>query len=111
LTYSYRVAYRSSHFTTADSDQQTPESGIQLTDTQEEAWEVVFQSTVEQDRPALRNVISILSITLIYYEFGGYRYSSLLLSFCAMLSVKPYTKTWKEPGNYNNYLSSMIWVA
>jgi hypothetical protein len=53
----------------------------------------------------------VLSIALICHEFGSNRYSSPLLSFCAMLSVKPYTKTWKEPGNYNSYLSSMIWVA
>jgi hypothetical protein len=53
----------------------------------------------------------VLLIALICHEFGGNWYSSLLLSFCVMLSVKPYTKTWKEPGNYNSYLSGMIWVA
>jgi hypothetical protein len=40
LTYNYRVAYRGSHFTTANNDdQRTPESCIQLTDAQEKAWE------------------------------------------------------------------------
>jgi hypothetical protein len=110
LTYCYRVAYYSSYFTTADDDQQTPESGMQLTDAQEKAWEAAFQSTVKQDRPALRDAISVLSIALICYEFGSYRYRSLLLSFCAILSIKPYTRTWKESGNYNNCLSSIIWV-
>jgi hypothetical protein len=33
LTYSYQVAYCSSHFTTASNSQWTPESHIQLTDT------------------------------------------------------------------------------
>jgi len=52
-----------------------------------------------------------LSMALICHEFGGSRYRSPLLSFCAMLSVKPYTKTWKEPGNYNSCLSGVIWVV
>ncbi|KUJ17841.1 uncharacterized protein LY89DRAFT_684764 [Mollisia scopiformis] len=55
--------------------------------------------------------MSVLLIALICHEFGGNRYSSPLLSFCAMLSVKLYTKTWKEPGNYNSCLSSVIWVV
>ena len=33
LTYMYRVAYRGSHFTPANDEQQTPESYIQLTNT------------------------------------------------------------------------------
>ncbi|KUJ08145.1 uncharacterized protein LY89DRAFT_764883 [Mollisia scopiformis] len=111
LTYCYRVAYCGGHFTTADDDQRTPESSIQLTGAQEKAWEAAFQSAVEQDRPGLRDVILVLSMALICHEFGGNRYSSPLLSFCAMLSVKPYTKTWKEPGNYNSCLSGVIWVV
>jgi hypothetical protein len=111
LTYSYRVAYRGSHFTTADDDQRTPESCIQLTDAQEKAWEAAVHSAVEQDRPTLRDGMLALSIALICHEFGGSRYSSPLLSFCAMLSVKPHTKTWKEPGNYNSCLSGVIWVV
>jgi hypothetical protein len=35
--YYYRVAYRGSYFITADDDQRTPKSGMQLTDTQEKA--------------------------------------------------------------------------
>jgi hypothetical protein len=31
-----------------------------------------------------------------------------LLSFCAMLSVEPRTKKWKEPGNFK---SCLIWVV
>ena len=111
LTYSYRVAYRGSHFTTADDDQRTPESCIQLTDAQEKAWEAATQSAVEQDRPALRDAMLALSMALICHEFGGSRYSSPLLSFCAILSVKPHTKTWKEAGNYNSCLSGVIWVV
>jgi hypothetical protein len=105
------VAYRGSYFTTADNDQRTPESCIQFTDAQEKAWEAAFQSTIEKDRPVLRDAIVALLIALIYYEFGGSRYSSLLLSFYTILSVKLYTKTWKEPGNYNSCLSGVIWVV
>jgi hypothetical protein len=28
-----------------------------------------------------------------------------------MLSIKPSTKGWLEPGNFNSYLSAMIWVV
>jgi len=65
LTYCYRVAYCDSHFSTADNDQQTPESCIQLMDAQEKAWEAAFQSAVERDRPALRGAVSVLSMALI----------------------------------------------
>jgi hypothetical protein len=40
----------------------------------------------------LRDTMSVLSIVLICHEFRGNQYSSLLLSFCAMLSIKLYTK-------------------
>lgn len=50
-------------------------------------------------------------MAVICHEFGGSRYSSPLLGFCAMQSVRPFTKTWKEPGNYNSFLSGLIWVA
>jgi hypothetical protein len=47
LTYCYRVAYYSSHFTTANNDQRTPKSCIWLTDAQEKAWKAAFQSAVK----------------------------------------------------------------
>lgn len=28
-----------------------------------------------------------------------------------MLSIKPSTKGWLEPGNFNSHLSAMIWVV
>ena len=87
------MAYRGSHFSTTDNDQRTSESCIQLTNAQEKAWAAALQSAVEQDRPALRNAVAVLSMALICHEFGGNRYSSPLLSFCVMLSVKPYIKS------------------
>jgi hypothetical protein len=65
LTYCYRVAYRGSHFSTADDDQRTPESCIQLTDAQEKAWKAARRAAVAQDRRALRNAMSVLSMALI----------------------------------------------
>lgn len=50
-------------------------------------------------------------MAVICHEFGGNRYSSPLLSFAAIHSVKPFTKTWKEPGNYNSFLSGLTWVV
>jgi hypothetical protein len=50
-------------------------------------------------------------MAVICHEFGGNRYSSPLLSFCAMPSVKPFTKTWRELGNYNGFLSGLTWIV
>ncbi len=59
----------------------------------------------------LKEQLAVFSMAVICHEFGGNRYSSPLLSFCAMHSVKPFTKTWKEPGNYNSFLSGLTWVV
>jgi hypothetical protein len=116
LTYCYRVAYRGGHFHIADDDegneeQWTPESCVQLTQDQKEAWATALRHAAKEDRPALRDAMAALSMTLICHGYGGRRYSAPLLSFCAMLSVKPHTRTWKEPGNYNSCLSGIIWVV
>lgn len=48
---------------------------------------------------------------LICVQTGTHRYGSIILSFAAMLSIKPTTKTWKAPGNFNSSLSGLIWVS
>jgi superfamily II DNA or RNA helicase len=111
LTYCYRVVHRGGHFTGEDDDQRTPEHCIRLTGAQEKAWGAALRSALAQDRPALRDALLGLSMALVCHRFGGTRYSSPLLSFCAMLSVKPHTRTWKEPGNYNSCLSGVVWVV
>lgn len=113
LTYCYRVAHGAGHFRRdgGTAQQQVPEDCIRLTGDQAKAWKAVSMSAMEQDRSALRDALLSFSMMLICHEFGGNRYSSVLLSFCAMLSIKPSTKTWKEPGNYNSCLSGIIWVA
>jgi len=52
-----------------------------------------------------------LWMLLICHTTGAQRYQSPLLSFCAMLSIKPSTRGWMEPGNFNSSLSAMIWVV
>ena len=50
-------------------------------------------------------------IAIICYKFGGSRYSSPLLGFCAIYNVRLFTKTWKEGGNYNSFFLGLIWVV
>ena len=112
LAYYYRVVHcEDGHFTKPDPHQRTPSGSIRSTAAQDSAWAGVVEAARDQDREALRGSLSAFSMAIICHEFGGSRYSSPLLSFCAMLSVKPFTKTWKEPGNYNSFLSGLIWVV
>jgi hypothetical protein len=65
----------------------------------------------EDSNNELKERLLELWILLIYYTTGARRYESPLLSFCAMLSIKPLTKSWMEPGNFNSSLSAVIWVV
>lgn len=111
LTYYYRVVYSNGYFAKSDESQRTPADSVQLTDKQAHAWAGVIKGVKNQERQALRDSLSVFCMAIICHEFGGGRYSSPLLSFCAMQSVRPFTKTWKEPGNYNSFLSGLIWVV
>ncbi|TVY12548.1 hypothetical protein LARI1_G009653, partial [Lachnellula arida] len=111
LTYYYRVVHGSGHFTASDESQRAPADSVQLTDKQANAWAEVIKGVQTQGREALRDSLSVFCMAVICHEFGGSRYSSPLLRFCAVHSVRPFTKTWKEPGNYNSFLSGLIWVV
>jgi hypothetical protein len=111
LTYYYRVIHSGSHFTTSGNSQRTPADSVQLTDEQDSAWAGVIRSARSQEREQLRESLSVFCMAIICHKFGGSRYSSPLLSFCAMHSVRPFTRTWKEAGNYNSFLSGLIWVV
>jgi hypothetical protein len=52
-----------------------------------------------------------LWMLLICHTIGAYRYESLLLSFCAMLSIKPSIRSWMESSNFNSSLSAIIWIV
>jgi hypothetical protein len=47
---------------------------------------------------------------LICHTTGARWYQSPLLSFYAMLSIKPSMRSWIEPSNFNSSLSALIWV-
>jgi hypothetical protein len=111
LAYYYRVVHGSGHFTASSEGQRTPADSVQLTDEQASAWVGVMEGARNQERETLRDSLLVFCMAVICHEFGGSRYSSPLLGFCAMQSVRPFTKTWKEPGNYNSFLSGLIWVA
>ena len=110
MAYCYRVAYRGSHFTPPLSADQggCPEDWIRLTDEQTTAWQAALQCAADGDRLALNDALRSLCMALVCHEFGGDRFSSPLLSFCAMLSVKPRTNSWKELGDFNSCLSGLI---
>ncbi|KFY11379.1 hypothetical protein V492_04495 [Pseudogymnoascus sp. VKM F-4246] len=111
LAYYYRVVHGGGHFTTSSEGRQAPADSVQLTDEQASAWVGVIEGARSQGREALRDGLLVFCMAIICHEFGGSRYSSPLLGFCAMQSVRPFTKTWKEPGNYNSFLSGLIWVV
>ena len=50
-------------------------------------------------------------MSLISHQTGARRFESPLLSYCSMLSIKPSTRGWMEPGNFNSSLSAIIWVV
>ena len=52
-----------------------------------------------------------LWMLLICHTTGARRYESPLLSFCAILSIKPSTRSWMEPGSFNSSLSAIIWIV
>ena len=93
LAYYYRVVYSNDgHFTKPDRHQRTPADSIRPTAAQDSAWAGVVEAALDQDREALRGSLSAFSMAIICHEFGGSRYSSPLLSFCAMPSVKPFKR-------------------
>jgi hypothetical protein len=48
---------------------------------------------------------------MIRVQYSTKRYASSLVSFCAMLSIEPLSLTWKEAGNFNPFLSGLIWTT
>ena len=115
-----------------DSEGQRPEDIIGATDEQLAAWRDIHQMTqrrrterteddnndnsdndeedAERDSEMKKRLLE-LWLLLICHTTGARRYQSPLLSFCAMLSIKPSTRSWMEPGNFNSSLSAMIWVV
>ncbi|KAM0710533.1 hypothetical protein Q7P35_002203 [Cladosporium inversicolor] len=61
------------------------------------------------ERKELEERLLELWMLLICHNTGARQFQSPLLSFCAMLSIKPSTRSWMEPGNYNSSLSAILW--
>ena len=111
-----------------DSEGQRPEDIIDATDEQLAVWQDIDRiarqkRTKEQNGDndndddddddedstnKLKERLLELWILLICHTTGARRYESPLLSFCAMLSIKPSTRSWIEPGNFNSSLSAII---
>lgn len=104
---------------------QRPEDIIEATDEQLAVWQDVYQmaqsirakekendDSVDDDgHDELKERLLELWMLLICHTTGARRYQSPLLSFCATLSIKPSTRSWIEPGNFNSSLSAIIWVV
>lgn len=117
------------HFSpAADNDGETmrPEDIIQATEEQLVVWKEIHEmakqmrmneqtGTDDDDEEGynsdLKNRLLQLWMLIICHATGARRYESPLLSFCAMLSIKPSTKSWMEPGNFNSNLSAIIWIV
>lgn len=110
-----------------DVEDQRPEDIIEATDDQLAVWQEICNSARQiranrtedydngddnnDDDDVLKERLLELWMLLICHTTGARRYQSPLLSFCAMLSIKPSTRSWIEPGNFNSSLSAIIWVV
>ena len=114
-----------------DSERQRPEDIIEATNEQLAVWRdidrIARQKRMkeqtgddgdddddddnEDSNNELKERLLELWMLLICHTTGARRYESPLLSFCAMLSIKPSTRSWMEPGNFNSSLSAIIWVV
>ena len=110
-----------------DSERQRPEDIIGATDEQLAVWQdinrIARQKRMKEqtgdngnddDKDSnneLKERLLEFWILLICHTTGARQYESPLLSFCAMLSIKPSIRSWIEPGNFNSSLSAIIWVV
>jgi hypothetical protein len=118
------------HFSSAadaddDVEDQRPEDVIDATDEQLAVWRDIYQiahrqtspdeendeEASEEEQKRMKDRLLELWMLLICHTTGARRYESPLLSFCAMLSIKPSTRSWMEPGNFNSSLSAIIWIV
>ncbi|KAK6439524.1 hypothetical protein LTR95_004275 [Oleoguttula sp. CCFEE 5521] len=119
LAYFDRVAASDEYFFSAEFEECVrPEDTVEPTEEQLEVWHAAcllakHEIPVEDEerQSQLRNRLVEFWMLLVRQDTGSRRYRSPLLSFCAMLSIKPSTQGWLEPGNFNSSLSAIIWIA
>ena len=131
LAYYYRVVYSKSHQFTVTNPEQEPElpqAIIEPTLEQQLAIEEIqdaldLDPKEDEDLTILKTAIRKFNLALICHSIGGAIFKSPVLSYCSMLSRRVYKQQsskedqetdlglWKEPGNYNHYLSALTWTA
>ncbi|KAI7675807.1 hypothetical protein KC318_g708 [Hortaea werneckii] len=120
LAYFDRVAAGEDYFFSAKSEEENlrPEDYVDPTQEQLEVWLVVCTLAKDEipdgdkeKQDELKTRLIEFWMLLITQDTGSRRYSSPLLSFCVLLSIKPSTQGLVEPGNFNSNLSAIIWVV
>lgn len=123
LSYFYRVIFPNEHYFHIEEtrdEAQRPKDVVEATDEQLAVWNDIWQiarregleeSDEEKKQTELKSRLLDMWIQIVCHNTGAQRYQSPLLSFCAMLSIKPSTQGWMEPGNFNSNLSAIIWVV
>ncbi|KAJ9619141.1 hypothetical protein H2203_008469 [Taxawa tesnikishii (nom. ined.)] len=114
LSYLERVAICDEYHFSADSEETIrPEDVIEPTDKQRVVWHNLRRlaergatGTGEGIKGQLRDGLVELWMLVIRHTTGARRYRSPIVSFCAMLSIKPSTQGWMEPGNFNSSLAA-----
>lgn len=116
LVYFDRVAAGDEYFFSAESEEGVrPEDHIEPPEEQLEVWHAAcllakheIPTEDEEQQNQLKTRLIEFWMLLVCQDTGSRRYRSPLLSFCAMLSIKPSTQGWLEPGNFNSNLSAVI---
>ena len=120
LVYLDRVGTSRDHHFSIDADSKgtVPEEVMELTHEQLTTWHSIrrlARQEIAQDDDSfavrLRDELVKMWMLIICHHVGARRYRSPLLSFCAMLSIKPSTSGWMRPGDFNSHLSAIIWVV
>ncbi|KAI7199144.1 hypothetical protein KC365_g19132, partial [Hortaea werneckii] len=120
LAYFDRIVARDDYFFSAESGEDClrPEDHVSPTQEQLDVWSAActlakndIADEDETKHDELKSRLLEFWMLLITQDTGSQRYSSPLLSFCAMFSMKPSTQGWLEPGNFNSNLSAIIWVV
>lgn len=111
------------HFSLATEikGQLTPNDITMDSDNVLQAWVKIAAMTADADdegkvvnkrtEERLMELLMDVFIGLICHQTGSNGYQSPIVSFAAMLTVKPTTGTWHEPGDFNSKLSGIIWVS
>ena len=93
-----------------------PEDVIELSREQLTTWHRIRRmardiANEQSNTTDIKDAILKMWMLLISHYTGARRYRSLLLSFCAMLSIELSTGSWMQPGNFSSHLSGIIWVV